>query len=46
MSQRTTISGTEILAKRGKTQYRGALISIWDEGDIPEELWTAYRPDR
>ena len=46
MSQRTTISEAEILAKRGKTQYRGVLIGIWDDGDIPEELWTAYRHHR
>ena len=41
-SQRTTRSDQQILNARGKTARRGILIGIWDESDIPAELWTAY----
>ncbi len=41
-SQRTTRSDQQILNARGKTARRGILIGVWDESDIPAELWTAY----
>ncbi|HEX3937314.1 MAG TPA: sulfatase-like hydrolase/transferase [Xanthobacteraceae bacterium] len=41
-SQRTTRSDQQILNARGKAARRGILIGIWDESDIPAELWTAY----
>jgi len=46
LSQRTTISDREIEERRGKSQRRGILIGVWDESDIPEELWGAYLGDR
>jgi len=42
MSQRTTVSEQRILAARGKSQRKGILIGVWDETDIPEDLWKAY----
>ena len=38
----TTLSDSQILAMRGKAQRRGILIGVWDESDIPEELWSSY----
>ncbi len=43
MSQRTTMSEQQILSGRGKSQRRGILIGVWDETDIPQDLWSAYR---
>jgi arylsulfatase A-like enzyme len=43
MSQRTTISEAQILKGRGKSQRKGILIGVWDETDIPQDLWSAYR---
>jgi arylsulfatase A-like enzyme len=43
MSQRTTMSEQQILEGRGKSQRRGILIGVWDESDIPQDLWSAYR---
>jgi arylsulfatase A-like enzyme len=42
-SQRTTRSDAEIAAARGKSQRKGILVGVWDEGDVPAELWSAYR---
>lgn len=42
LSQRTTLSDSQILAMRGKAQLRGILIGVLDERDIPEELWSSY----
>jgi arylsulfatase A-like enzyme len=46
MSQRTTLSEDQVLARRGKVQRRGILIGVWDEKDIPDELWQGYLSDR
>jgi arylsulfatase A-like enzyme len=46
MSQRTTLSETQVLARRGKVQRRGILIGVWDETDIPDELWRGYLAER
>jgi arylsulfatase A-like enzyme len=43
MSQRTTMSEQQILQARGKSQRKGILIGVWDEADIPQDLWKAYR---
>jgi arylsulfatase A-like enzyme len=43
MSQRTTISEQQILRGRGKSQRKGILIGVWDEEDVPAEMWSAYR---
>jgi arylsulfatase A-like enzyme len=45
-SQRTTISDATLQAGRGKSMRRGILIGVWDESEIPAELWTAYRGER
>jgi arylsulfatase A-like enzyme len=41
-SQRTTLSDARIAAMRGESQRRGILIGVWDESDIPPELWSGY----
>ncbi len=43
LSQRTTRSEEQIRNARGKTQRKGILIGVWDERDVPDELWGAYR---
>jgi arylsulfatase A-like enzyme len=45
LSQRTTLSDRQILAMRGNAQRRGILIGVWDESDVPEELWIKYLGD-
>jgi arylsulfatase A-like enzyme len=43
LSQRTTLSDSQIRGMRGKVLRRGILIGVWDEMDIPEELWVRYQ---
>ena len=33
----------QIRLKRGQTQRRGILIGIWDESEVPDDLWSRYR---
>jgi len=42
VSQRTTRSEQQIDNARGKAERRGILIGVWDEADIPAELWNGY----
>jgi arylsulfatase A-like enzyme len=42
LSQRTALADQQILAMRGKGQRRGILIGVWDESDVPAELWSGY----
>ena len=42
-SQRTTRSEKQILGMRGKSLRKGILIGVWDESDLPDELWSRYR---
>ncbi|MBO0742135.1 MAG: hypothetical protein J2P51_11995, partial [Hyphomicrobiaceae bacterium] len=42
LSQRTTISERQIRDRRGKSSRRGILIGVWDESDVPAELWSQY----
>ena len=46
LSQRTTRSEEQIRQSRGKSQRRGILIGVWDESDVPDELWARYLGDR
>jgi arylsulfatase A-like enzyme len=45
LSQRTTRSEQQIRNARGKSARRGILIGVWDEADIPAELWSGYGRD-
>jgi arylsulfatase A-like enzyme len=42
LSQRSTRSEQQMKAARGKSQRRGILIGVWDEADLPPELWSEY----
>ncbi len=42
LSQRTTRSEEQIIQSRGKSQRRGILIGVWDESEVPAELWSRY----
>jgi arylsulfatase A-like enzyme len=46
VSQRTTRSEQQIDNARGKAARRGILIGVWDEADIPAELWSGYLRDK
>jgi arylsulfatase A-like enzyme len=41
-SQRTTRSEAEMRAARGEAPRHGILIGVWDESDVPAELWSRY----
>jgi len=41
-SQRTTLSEQQMRDRRGKSQRCGILIGVWDESDVPDELWSRY----
>ena len=41
-SQRTTRSESQLATMRGRSQRRGILIGVWDEADVPAELWAGY----
>ncbi|MDH7799383.1 MULTISPECIES: alkaline phosphatase family protein [unclassified Beijerinckia] len=43
ISQRVTVSESRVNAARSRSMRRGILIGVWDESEIPEELWSAYR---
>lgn len=45
LSQRTTLSESQLRAMRGKSGRRGILIGVWDESDVPAELWSRYLGD-
>jgi arylsulfatase A-like enzyme len=42
LSQRTTLSEAQVRSLRGKAQRRGILIGVWDESDVPADLWRSY----
>jgi arylsulfatase A-like enzyme len=42
LSQRTTLSEAQVRNLRGRAQRRGVLIGVWDEGDVPADLWRRY----
>ena len=43
LSQRITRSEDQIIATRGRSERRGILIGVWDERELPAELWSTYR---
>jgi arylsulfatase A-like enzyme len=43
LSQCITRSEDQIIATRGTSERRGILIGVWDEGELPAELWRTYR---
>jgi len=43
LSQRTTRSEAAMRAARDASLRRGILIGVWDEADLEDELWCAYR---
>jgi len=43
LSQRATRSEEQIRKARGTSQRKGILIGVWDEADLADELWDAYR---
>jgi arylsulfatase A-like enzyme len=45
LSQRTTMSDTQIEALRGRAARHGILIGVWDESEVPAELWSGYLGD-
>ena len=42
LSQRTTLSEQQDRNRGGKSQRQGILIGVWDEGELPDELWSKY----
>ena len=42
LSQRTTRSEQQMRAARGSAQRRGILIGVWEESELPAELWSRY----
>ncbi len=42
LSQRTTRSEAQVIAGRGRSLRRGVLIGVWDESEVPDELWSGY----
>ncbi len=43
LSQCITRSEDQIIATRGTSERRGILIGVWDERELPAELWSRYR---
>lgn len=43
LSQRTTMSDDQIRSRRVRSQRRGILIGVWEESELPDELWSRYR---
>jgi arylsulfatase A-like enzyme len=43
LSQRTTRSDAAIKAARGNSLRKGILVGVWDESELPAELWSRYR---
>jgi arylsulfatase A-like enzyme len=43
LSQRTTRSDAAVTAARGKSLRKGILVGVWDESELPPELWRSYR---
>ncbi len=46
LSQRTAVSDRQVIDRRGQSQRRGILVGVWDEDDVPAELWSGYYGDK
>jgi len=44
-AQRTTVSEARAKAMRGRSQRKGILVGVWDEKELPPDLWSRYRGD-
>ena len=44
-AQRTTVSEARAKAMRGRSQRKGILVGVWDEKELPPDLWSSYRGD-
>jgi hypothetical protein len=44
-AQRTTVSEARAKAMRGRRQRKGILVGVWDEKELPPDLWSRYRGD-
>ncbi|MBX9758202.1 MAG: alkaline phosphatase family protein [Beijerinckiaceae bacterium] len=42
-SQRTALPEAKAKAMRGRSMRRGILVGVWDEKELPPELWSRYR---
>jgi arylsulfatase A-like enzyme len=45
LSQRTTRSEDQVKNMRGRSLRRGVVLGVWDETDVPADLWKGYFPD-
>ncbi|MCC2097825.1 MAG: phosphonate monoester hydrolase, partial [Hyphomicrobiales bacterium] len=45
LSQRTTRSEQQVKNMRGRSLRRGVVLGVWDESDVPAELWKGYFPE-
>lgn len=43
LSQRTTLSDAQIVAKRGRSGRQGVILGAWDEEGLSEEATMFYR---
>lgn len=41
-AQLAGVSEAQLLGMRGKSSRKGILIGVWDETDVPPELWSGY----
>ena len=42
-AQRTTVPEARALNMRGRSMRRGILVGVWDEQELPADLWSRYR---
>ena len=42
-AQRTALPEAKAKEMRGRSMRKGILVGVWDERELPEELWSRYR---
>ena len=42
-AQRTTVSEAQAKDMRGRSMARGILVGVWDEQELPAQMWVRYR---